>query len=643
MVVATTETDVTSPSPPASPAPLRPRERRDSADHHPYAIKTTSTALLTRSNSTGTRPTSMHLYSPKVYHKSSKSASNGADGSPMPLPMPPSPARSLSSSSTEDLTAANGDSPFRRSSTVPSLTSNTTDEDSANVLKMLGLPENPKLWTPSHLANYLTATLRFKGDAALPARIAQDLSGFVYTQKLTGRVFLRLTDSDLDDMAVNALWREALLSSSRALRKRVLQGRIWGFGSSALLEDEDTGSVRASRISRRFPSTVNESEEGDESLSEQRKRGHARVDSAGRVRAMAATFERTPSQESAHRKSRHSRVDADAATRESEEEILSASDISDFSDTEVASVIAAAENGQPVAPEISAPDIAVVEAGNEKEASQELSMNQLLAREPSGNSGVAGWDFDADNEGENGTAKRLIAPATTSRAGSRRGTTKGRPSTIGRKNGAPLADLFRDGPEPPAIPPATPSATVDEVEALRARVAELEARVDQLVKRDEETRALLAAKEDETERLVADKEFATERLIARKVEQEVEAQRLVANKDAESQRVLAEARKAHEETRRILAARDASDTETRRLLEENRAAQLQIQVAHERHERALKDDQAAREKDKAAREKMAKDMVTPYIGQLPAYVALVGVGLCAVIFRTLTQKFSGRR
>ena len=380
---------------------------------------------------------------------------------------------------------------------------------------------------------------------------------------------------------------------------------------------------------RRLPSTVHESADEGDDVAGERRRGHARVDSSGRVRQMAASIERTGSSDSGRKKSKHLRVDtaSDATAPESEEEILSASDVSvsEFSDSEVSAVVAS--NGEPSTPvEIAVPDIAVVvetapETILDKSAIQEPTVEQLLEAEKSnaiegGSTGIKGWDFDADNEGENVTAKRLAPPASTSRAGSRKGTTKSRASTIGRKNGAPLADLFRDAPEPPTA--TAPVAAASELEELRARVADLETRVQALLQRDEETRALLTSKEEETLRIVAEK-------------------------DAETKRLIAETREAHAETQRLVQAQVASDAETRRLLEENRATQLRLQVTQELADRAFKDDQAARAAEKAAREAEEKGIVSPYPSQLPAYVALVGVGLCAVVMRSMMQKLSGRR
>ncbi|KZV90856.1 hypothetical protein EXIGLDRAFT_750426 [Exidia glandulosa HHB12029] len=581
--MATTTSATSSPQ-----AAVPPKRERVNSNDHPYAIKTTSTALLTRSNSTGTRPHSTHSYTPvppspgspsnvqRGYHKSSRSLSNASTTDiPKPLPMPPSPGTPVRFANglgqADDLNGEDQFGSIRRSSTLPGLSSSSGDAESPSVAKLLALPENPKLWTPSHLSSYLTSTLRFKQDASLPQRIAQDLSHFVYEHKLTGRVFLRLTETDLNDMGVNPLWRDALLASSRGLRKRVLQGRIWGFGSPVAGGEEEGARFGSSR-SRRFPSTVDESgEEEDHGSSPTRPRGHVRVDSAGRVRAMAASIERTASNGSDG--ARPSSRLGNGNGNETDEEIMSASDVSDIELTEeeaaqlLAETNAAAVSGAdavvpPLTPEpIPVPDVAIV-----VEDTPELTVEQLLATNGKG-AGAEAWEFEPDDENGNGTAKRLPVPAPilTSRPGSRKGTAKSRGNTIGRKNGAPLADLFRaSSPEPPATP-AVATATQEEVAILRARVEDLE------------------------ERLAA------------------------------------------------LAQREA---ETRRLLEESRAAQLQLEIAHVQAELAREEREKAEQERAEAREQEERGMLNPSPGQIPAYVVLVGVGLCAVIVQSVLRKFA---
>ncbi|QRV89761.1 hypothetical protein RhiJN_17779 [Ceratobasidium sp. AG-Ba] len=123
------------------------------------------------------------------------------------------------------------------------------------------LPDNPKLWTPAQLAQYLLTALRFKGFKSsevtiVPKPVAHDIANFVIKCKLDGRMFLRLTDNDIEKWGVNKLWRVALLSSSCELRKSLLKGRIWGFSP----EEEFIGAQSVRKPERRIPSTVMEQE-----------------------------------------------------------------------------------------------------------------------------------------------------------------------------------------------------------------------------------------------------------------------------------------------------------------------------------------------------------------------------------------------
>ena len=67
------------------------------------------------------------------------------------------------------------------------------------------LPDNPKLWTPSQLATYLTTALRMTSsgrpgdieDIGLPPLVAKDIAQFTKGARIGGRTFLRLNEEDL--------------------------------------------------------------------------------------------------------------------------------------------------------------------------------------------------------------------------------------------------------------------------------------------------------------------------------------------------------------------------------------------------------------------------------------------------------------
>ena len=207
---------VTTPVTPSTPA------TKITPNPHPYAIKTTSTGLLTRSNSSSQNTqVSRHYYVPpsptarmneeanrspqrpspsRRTHRLSKSLS-GVDSfeSPntRPLPTPPPhpstlPSYELSASSEQWVTPKRPKRAETSSTTVPDL--------GVTPVKLEDLPTNPKLWTPSQLSSYLTTALRVRSGEAmsLPLPLARDVAKFVKESKINGRLFLRLCEQDFD-------------------------------------------------------------------------------------------------------------------------------------------------------------------------------------------------------------------------------------------------------------------------------------------------------------------------------------------------------------------------------------------------------------------------------------------------------------
>lgn len=119
---------------------------------HPYAIKTTSSAILTRSNSALTPAHSSHYYvptstSPSSKHRYSRSDTDVNGLSPRPLPVPPSPQSPTKAShrvfgtprSVEDIQAPLWRT--KRAETLPSL-------PAPSLAKSEDLPSNPKrMWS----------------------------------------------------------------------------------------------------------------------------------------------------------------------------------------------------------------------------------------------------------------------------------------------------------------------------------------------------------------------------------------------------------------------------------------------------------------------------------------------------------------
>ncbi|KAG2101630.1 uncharacterized protein F5147DRAFT_708903 [Suillus discolor] len=203
---------------------------------HPYAIKTTSSAVLSRSNSSPhSSPSVKHHYvppsptRPRHYHAFSLSSVEGASVNeiprPSPLPVPPSfhaipPTRasfSLSDDATPSRRLKRADT-LPSSASVPALNKNTVTEDN-------NLPRNPKHWSTDDLVSHLATSLWAGSELSTEDR--GRLLCMIKEQTITGRNFLRLTDADLASLSLTPDQRIYLLDASRALRADVLRGRIW--------------------------------------------------------------------------------------------------------------------------------------------------------------------------------------------------------------------------------------------------------------------------------------------------------------------------------------------------------------------------------------------------------------------------------
>ena len=159
------------------------------------------------------------------------------------------------------------------------------------------------------------------GSGQLPAPVARDIAALVRMKRITGRVFLRLNDEDLEGMGMNKLWREALLAASRTLRQNVLRGQIWGFENEGLPspmasdedlkqystassgEESDNGGVLPSPVSDHSSlySDDSEANENGDDLTPS-KPGRSRIQGrfrTGRVKGMVETFERSGSESDA--------------------------------------------------------------------------------------------------------------------------------------------------------------------------------------------------------------------------------------------------------------------------------------------------------------------------------------------------------
>ncbi|KAH7918197.1 hypothetical protein BV22DRAFT_1200067 [Leucogyrophana mollusca] len=157
---------------------------------HPYAIKTTSSALLSRSTSSPHSPhVTKHHYvppsptRPRHRHSSSLSSVEGVHDPtrPAPLPAPPSVRP-------------------RRAETLP--------PDSP--------APSPKYWSNDDLSQYLST-----------ANAGEDVVQLVRAREWTGKDFLRLTEDDLQNASLPPTRITSLLEASRTLRADVIKSRIW--------------------------------------------------------------------------------------------------------------------------------------------------------------------------------------------------------------------------------------------------------------------------------------------------------------------------------------------------------------------------------------------------------------------------------
>jgi hypothetical protein len=189
-----------------SASPLSPglSNRHDPSlkpNSHPYAIKTTHTGILSRSNSSGPNTHSRYFYTPPQTpsrsptkpipeYRSHRHSASLTGELPPPLPSPlASPAHPQRSPSEDDILLRR-----QRADTLPTYLANNS---AVSAEPEEDLPLNPKAWTPSQLSVYLTAALHVRSGARLPERVARDIATWVRREAVTGRAFLRWKDEDL--------------------------------------------------------------------------------------------------------------------------------------------------------------------------------------------------------------------------------------------------------------------------------------------------------------------------------------------------------------------------------------------------------------------------------------------------------------
>jgi hypothetical protein len=203
----TTMSSISSTPHPVSP-PKPSEALRVKPNPHPYAIKTTSTGILSGSHAASstvsstsqspyryvpaspspspTKPTQSHGGGSK--HRYSRSLTS--DELPRPLPIPPSPSdddddHDVFQSSRPSLTGGSS-TRIRRSETLPS-------GSPFPRLSLTDDPTNPKQWNPAELAAHLGSTL--DADSGLPI---DEITAFIEDSEITGMSFLRFDDGVLN-------------------------------------------------------------------------------------------------------------------------------------------------------------------------------------------------------------------------------------------------------------------------------------------------------------------------------------------------------------------------------------------------------------------------------------------------------------
>ncbi|KAK0472019.1 hypothetical protein IW261DRAFT_1424628 [Armillaria novae-zelandiae] len=629
------------------PRPVSPTKEELRPNAHPYPIKTTSTGLLTRSNSNASpqQPSTTHHYvpspSPSPSRPNSASKLNGrghrysrslSTDLPRPLPIPP-PSPSHSTGDVFSNSTSEG-SPARRpkrSETLP-----TPPGVGPRRLPALDdLPTNPKSWTPSQLSLYLSTTLKVRSGETLqlPAPVAQDIAAFVRESKITGRSFLRMKEEDLEQFEINKLWRSALLSASRSLRQNVLKGRIWGFGngidgspySVVSASDEDhtpnnhlrrrSSSLSETHSSNPFVNGSASSEDLENNDTPIRRSLKGKASGGryrnGRVKGMVETFERSSSVDEglSDGHPRRERTSSNASTS-------SGSSIYETADSAHATLkprplpATPSDSSLSIPPPEEEPSIEELLANSRlssvspfTEQGTSSSVTKRPKKRRGGAIGVHAWEAEAeDNDGDGAnciqrvTVKRILpVPGTTVEDLFALGPIASRKIDVG-------VEPFPEEPSPAAD--ANAWAQVEELEK------DLES-TKQLIER-------LKARLEAVEKKVEDMEV---------VEAEREREREERRKKKEQRE-----RERQEERERVEASRKAV------------SAPLESQTYLGKFMRALFGGSSipsvnGGERPRFLTSSYYERFVEPTtLTGLPSYILLVGLGVCAVVLRVLIRK-----
>jgi hypothetical protein len=448
-------------------------------------------------------------------------------------------------------------------------------------------------------------------------------------------------------MGINQLWREALFDASRILRKKVLQGRICGFGQAEIPSEDDDYPPSPSRRHKsrrgRIPTTVDEDTE-HEAIGEQPVSPLPGGYRRGRVRSMVETLERSGSASG----SEHGMSPIEDLGMEQDDvikaELRAAGLWFDGAEDEIEGGIASGEiSSSPSASEGEGEMAKALRSGKPtpsgvtRATNEEPTVEELLAQDINGDPPVVGskitqgstrsqrpsfgaWAWERADEGLiGGTAKKLedVAP-----------TVSMSPLPPQPAASMPLSDVFAPTPD------NDEDRTWELIQSLKRRLEAVERRVVDIEKRDEIRDSELVHLQEEKKQWVAERQQYIKKLN----EQEQRLQAFLVPPDTD---------------RDFHTANETEDNETE-IEEASRPTGLATFVPSILTSRipvpripsvfggpsnpAPSGTMVRRKKNEIASKPDDSD---PDPADLPAYVLLVSLGVCAVVVRVILRKLSG--
>lgn len=467
-------------------------------------------------------------------------------------------------------------------------------------------------------------------------------------------------------MGVNHLWRESMLAAARTLRKKVLQGRIWGFGSQSESEKEETEQVPK----RRLPSTVQESEGEDPTPSPPPTKGYR----GGRVRGLVETLERSGSSDEAdfansdarlESQLRHAGIWISAEDSESDGDADINADVSASSSSDSEAVDnshSRDSSGSQLSQHSQPPAYTQTLA---QDPNEEPSVEELLSQESNANTrgsyantngsgfyeapslGALAWESDTDIAG--GTARKLndILPPSLHNSARR---------ILGGGAKQPMvADMFGISPQQTQNQgqnQGQDQASTDAyalIEAFRNRLEAVEKKLMELEMRDEEREKEVEQLRENEQRRLAEEQRRKRELFDKMDEDYVGPANHTNHTDSNDDVDIAWPKPtvgpAIVSSTRVVAALTipgtASSTAVTKEPEAGTSNSKEEPVNRQKVTRNRTIN--TREVEEVHSDPPLEEQPDPAPSELPSYVLLVGLGVCAVVLRVLVRKMAGQR